>query len=305
LLILLRCIQGFSAGGEWTGSAAFLLENAPRDKRGLYGSVISATAAIAVIAGSLLALLLESTLTNAQMLSFGWRIPFLCAAPLAIVGLYVRLRLDETPVFKKLRAEDKVVDKPLRQAGTRDWKAIILTLAFASVQGLGYYYLATYVFNYLSTTVGVDKTNALLLCAIGLTIYAVLCPIAGRLSDRYGRRPVNIGGSIAYLIVLFPAFMLMGTGSAAPILLGILLLVVCQSLVSVTTVVMLVELFPAATRASGSATGFNLALAFIAGPGPFIATAIANASGDAGSALDEARPTVIDLNKDRSVAGVR
>lgn len=279
LLVLLRCVQGFSAGGEWTGSAAFLLETTPRNRRGLFGSVISATAALAVLAGSLVALLLESVLTSEQMVDWGWRLPFLLAAPIGLVGLYVRLRLDETPVFLELKARNKVVDTPLREAGKRDRKPILLTLAFASVQGLGFYYLATYVVNYLTQTVELARPESLGLSGIGLALYALLCPVAGAISDRFGRRRVNLMGSVGYVVLGLPAFVLMGQGSSTAVLLGMLLLIIPQTLVSVTTVVMLVELFPAATRASGSATGFNIALAFIAGPGPFIAVAIASVTG--------------------------
>jgi MHS family proline/betaine transporter-like MFS transporter len=279
LLVVLRCLQGFSAGGEWTGSAAFLLETTPSHRRGLYASVISATAALAVVAGSFVALLLQSVLGEDAMISWGWRIPFLLAAPLTVVGLYVRLKLDETPVFQELRVRDEVVDKPLRTAGKRDLKSVLLTLAFAAVQGLGFYYLATYVVNYLSQTVELSRPAALTLSAIGLTIYMGLCPVAGAISDRFGRRRVNLVGSVGYVLLGLPAFVLMGQGGVAPVLLGMLLLVLPQCLVSVTTVVMLVELFPAATRSSGSATGFNIALAFVAGPGPFVASAIAGATG--------------------------
>src|SRR5262245_4544753 len=225
LLVVLRCLQGFSAGGEWTGSAAFLLETTPSNRRGLFASVISATAALATVAGSFVALLLQSTLGDDAMLSWGWRLPFLLAAPLTVIGLYVRLRLDETPVFRELRVRHEVVDKPLRTAGKRDLRSVLLTLAFAAVQGLGFYYLATYVVNYLSQTVQLTRPTALTLSAIGLTIYMGLCPLAGAISDRFGRRRVNLTGSVGYVVLGLPAFVLMGQGGVAPVLLGMLLLV--------------------------------------------------------------------------------
>lgn len=278
LLVLLRCLQGFSAGGEWSGSSAFLLEFAPRGRRGVLGSIISATAALATVAGSLIALVLNVGLGHEAMNSWGWRLPFLGAAPLALVGLYLRLRIEETPVFRTLRQERAVVEKPLRAAGGRNLKAILVCFCFASVQGLGFYYLATYVVNYLSTTVKLSPTTALALSGTGLLIYALLCPLAGRLSDRLGRRPVNVVGSAAMAVLVFPGFMLLSTGGTAEVLLGLVVLGCCQSMVSVTTVVLLTELFPSATRGTGSAVGFNLGLALIGGPGPFVATAIAGAS---------------------------
>lgn len=278
LLVVMRCLQGFSAGGEWTGSSAFLLEHAPEGRRGLLSSIISSTAALATVAGSLFALALDAGLSDSAVESWGWRVPFLAAAPIALIGLYIRQRIDETPVFRELREERAIEDTPLRTGGRENVRAIVLTFFFASVQGLGFYYLATYVVNYLSETVDLTRTTALTLSAIGLVLYALLCPLAGALSDRIGRRPVNVAGSVGLTLAAFPAFVLMSGGGSVEVVLGIFLFAVFQSMVSVTTVVMLTELFPARTRGSGSAVGFNLGLALIGGPGPFIAAAIATAT---------------------------
>ncbi|MDV3128827.1 MFS transporter [Mycobacterium sp. 21AC1] len=284
LLVLLRCVQGLSAGGEWTGSAAFLVESTPTNRRGIFASVVSGTAALATIVGSLFALLLNTVLTESQILTWGWRVPFLMAAPLALVGLYIRSRLSETPVFEKVKAQQSA-QAPDRLAVFRGFRhnlrPILLTLAIASVQGLGFYYLATYVVNYLISTVRLDRGTALGLAAIGLAVYMVLCPVAGALSDRYGRRRLNIIGTIGYVVLPFPVFLMMSGGHGLAVIAGISILSLAQCLVSVTTVVMLVELFPASTRASSSALGFNFALAFIAGPGPFIAAWIAGLTGSA------------------------
>jgi MHS family proline/betaine transporter-like MFS transporter len=278
LLVLLRCLQGFSAGAEWTGSAAFLIEHTPADRRGRYASVVSATAALATAFGGMLVLALELTLTPDQMLSWGWRIPFLVAVPLTLIGTWIRLRIDETPVFQRLVQAGAVTDAPVRRAG-RDVKAIAITFAFSSVQGLGFYYLATYVISYLTATIKLPQSRALVLVAIGLLVYALLCPLAGALSDRVGRRRVNLIGGAGLAIVSVPAFALMGTGTAGGVVGGMVLFSVFQSMVSVTTVCMLVELFPAQTRSTSSAIGFNLGLALIGGPGPLIAAAIATATG--------------------------
>lgn len=280
LLVLCRCVQGLSAGGEWTGSAAFLIEGAPRNRRATYASVISATAALATVAGSGFALWLNNILTKDQLMDFGWRIPFWAAAPLALVGLFVRLRLDDTPVFNEIAKsrESSPVSAPKVKVNL---KAVGLTICFAAVQGLGYYYLATYVVNYLEVTLKIQRPNALMLSAIGLLIYMVFCPVAGMISDKYGRRIPNLVGTLGYVLLPIPVFLLMSTGNPALIILGLILLGAVQCLVSVTTVVMLVELFPASTRATGSAIGFNIALAFIAGPGPYIGAFLASSTGNA------------------------
>ncbi|MGH3644177.1 MAG: MFS transporter, partial [Mycobacterium sp.] len=265
-------------------SAAFLVESTPTNRRGIFASVVSGTAALATIVGSLFALFLNSMLTESQILSWGWRVPFLMAAPLALIGLYIRSRLSETPVFEKVKAQQSA-QPPDRLAVFRGFrrnvKPIFLTLAIAAVQGLGFYYLATYVVNYLISTVKLDRGTALGLAGIGLTVYMILCPVAGALSDRFGRRRLNVIGTIGYVVLPFPVFLMMSGGQSVAIVAGIILLSLAQCLVSVTTVVMLVELFPASTRASSSALGFNFALAFIAGPGPFIGAWLAGTTGSA------------------------
>jgi MHS family proline/betaine transporter-like MFS transporter len=278
LLIALRCAQGFSAGGEWTGTSAFLVEYAPKGRRALWGSVVSATAACGTLAGALVALGLSTWLSEEQLLSWGWRIPFLLAAPLGAIGLYVRLRLEDTPVFRDLQAAHEVSDRPLQESGRRNLRAIGLVMASASISGLGYYYLGSYVITYLTETVEVERSTALTIVASGIACYALLCPVAGLVSDRIGRRPSVIMGCAGLAVVSLPMMLLLATGAPAPAVLGMAAFGVFQAMVNVNGVVILVELFPARTRVSSSAIGYNLGLALIAGPGPLIAAALAAAT---------------------------
>src|SRR3954452_6067605 len=278
LLILLRCAQGFSAGGEWTGTSAFLVEYAPPNRRALWGSVVSMTAALGTLGGAVIALALSTWLTEAQLQSWGWRIPFLLAAPLGAIGLYVRLRLEDTPVFRELQAENAVSSRPLQESGRRNLRAIGLVMASASISGLGYYYLGSYVITYLTETVGVERSTALLTVVGGIACYALLCPVAGLLSDRIGRRPSVVTGCFGLVIVSLPMLPLVATGAPGAATLGIAAFGIFQAMVNVNGVVILVELFPAATRVSSSAIGYNLGLALIAGPGPLIAAALASAT---------------------------
>jgi MHS family proline/betaine transporter-like MFS transporter len=280
LLVLLRCAQGLAAGGEWTGSAAYLVESAPDDRRGLYGSLISGTAALAFIVGSFVALGINSALSAEAVATWGWRIPFLAALPMALIGLYIRLRLGDTPVFGTLQDKAEVTDAPLRSAAhRRTLFAILLTFAFSSVSGLGIYYLATYLNNHFSNALGLSRPQALLLSGIGLLLYMIMCPLAGVLSDRFGRRLPNIVGTAGFVLLGVPAFLLFESANPLLVVIGVAIIGVCQALCSVTNVVLLVELFPAATRSSGSALGYNLGLAIVAGPGPLVATALVGATG--------------------------
>ncbi|SFN59369.1 MFS transporter, MHS family, proline/betaine transporter [Pseudonocardia ammonioxydans] len=275
LLVALRCVQGFSAGGEYAGATTYLLENAPSHRRGLWSSVISATSAIGVLLAGIVALAATAWLTEEQVTAWGWRLPFLLAAPLAVVGLYIRYRLEDTPVYQELERRDEVPQEPLRSLGRSGVGRIGLVFAATAVAGLGFYYLATYVVTHLTTVVGLDRTEALLLAVAGLAIYSLVCPLAGMSGDRWGRRPTIIVGGLGLAVVAVPSFLLIGSGVPGLILLGLTVFAVFEALANVMLGLLLVELFPARTRVSGSAIGFNLAQAAVGGPGPLVAAALA------------------------------
>ncbi|MGW4587833.1 MFS transporter [Amycolatopsis thermoflava] len=277
LLVLLRCVQGLSAGGEWTSASAFLAEYAPPDRRGFRASLISASGGLAIVAGTGSVLLLENLLTPAQMQSWGWRLPFLLAAPLGLIGLYLRLRLDETPVYRSLRARDEVAATPVRTALRTERRTLVLAFACASVTGVGFYYLATYFTNAMSATG--DRSASLAVSSIALLFYAAICPVAGWVSDRAGRRPVYVGGALAHAVLAVPVLLLVGSGSPGLALLGMCLFAVPQACLNVMSSIVLVELFPARTRSSGSALAYSLGVGPIAGTAPLVAAALAAATG--------------------------
>ena len=277
MLVILRCAQGFSAGGEYAGAAAFLVEYAPPHRRGLYSSVVSAGAAIGVMGGGVVTLSLTTMLSDDDMSSWGWRVPFLVAGPLAVLGLYVRLRLEDTPVFKTLQRAHEVEHAPLRSAGKHSRSGIGLVFVCTAVTGLGFYYLATYVVTFLTTEVNMPKTSSLQLAVFGLLLYSLMCPIAGLIGDRIGRRPTMLLGAAGLAVVAIPSFALLATGNWLLAVIGVTLLAWFEALANVMLGVIMVELFPARLRVTGSSIGFNIAQALIGGPGPFIAASIAAA----------------------------
>ncbi|PWV80156.1 MFS transporter, MHS family, proline/betaine transporter [Prauserella marina] len=281
LLVLMRCIQGFSTGGEATGANAFMVESAPGHQRGRYGSINSASSAAALLSASLLALWLTTSLSEDDLNSWGWRLPFILCAPLALAGLYLRLKLEDTPVFEHIKQEQEIDHSSLWRKIARDRRPVLLTLAIGAVQGIGYYYLGTYAVNLLTVSVGLERADALALIAVALAIYIGFCVAAGFAIDRFGRRSVNLVGTLGFVLSLFPVFALLATGEGVLIVLGLIVLGLFQSLVSVSTVVLMVELFPSTSRASGSAFGFNFANVIFSGPGPYIAAWLAASTGSA------------------------
>ncbi|WP_017198302.1 MFS transporter [Arthrobacter sp. M2012083] len=277
LLVVLRCAQGFSAGGEYAGAATFLIEYAPNGRRGLWSSVVSAGAAIGVMGGGVVTLLLASSLSSEEMAAWGWRVPFIVAGPLAVLGLYLRLRLEDTPVFLELQRAHDVDHAPLRSASKKSRSGILLVFTCTAVTGLGFYYLATFVITFLTVKVAMPRTAALELAILGLLVYSAMCPVAGMLGDKIGRRKTMLIGTVGIAVVTIPCFMILGTGNWWLGLLALVVFAAFEALVNVMLGVLMVELFPARLRVSGSSIGFNVAQALIGGPGPFIATAIASA----------------------------
>lgn len=280
LLVVVRCIQGMSVGGEWTGVSAFIVEWAPDNRRGLWASAISATSAAGLATGALLVLALNTWLPPRAMDEWGWRVPFLVAIPMGIAGLYMRLKLEDTPVYREMRAQQSVVVSPIRTALRTDWRSIVLVLAYTAVGGLGFYYFVTYMVNHLSQTVGMARVDAIMISTASLVVYFVLCPVAGLLSDRIGRRPTFLLGCLGHLCLTVPVFLLLGTANVLWALLALCIFSVSQALLNVMNSVALIELFPPHTRMTSAAIGYNIGVGPIAGSGPLIAAALVAATGN-------------------------
>lgn len=280
LLVAIRCVQGLSVGGEWTGASTFLVEYAPDGRRGRWASLISMTAAIGMIAGSGLVVLISNALSQEDMNSFGWRLPFLVALPLGIVGLYMRMKLEDTPVFKEVQKTGGRVN-PFKHIGRSGIRNILIAFAFSSATGTGFYYFATYFNNYLSVTQHFPRPTAILLSTLSLVLYALLCPIAGIFSDRFGRRVTYIMGCVGHAVLIVPVFLLMSAGEFGLALLGLGIYAISQSMINVMSSVTIVEFFPPKIRLTAGAIGYNLGVGPVAGMGPLIAAGLVAATGNA------------------------
>lgn len=278
IIVILRLAQGAFAGSEWTSAAAYIGESAPTHQRAIYASVVTGTAGLAFLVGTVTAAVLTATMDDSALNSWGWRLPFLASLIMAVVAIYIRRKLVDTPVFEEV--ERKRASNTLEETPTSaKTKAFIMTLAFAGIFGVSLYYLITYMNNFLSTAVGMDRLDALIVCGIVMAIYVAFNPLAGVLTDRFGRRPVLFTGLIGLIVWSIPAFLLMGTGS---MWLSGIALTVFAFFVACTAVVnnvLLVEVFPASIRSTGSAIGYNVAYAALAGPGPLIAAALVAGTG--------------------------
>ncbi|MGW7775867.1 MULTISPECIES: MFS transporter [unclassified Pseudomonas] len=278
LLIAMRFVQGMMVGGEWSSAGIYIVESAPANRRATAASVITGTAGLAFLFGTFVAATITTTLSDAQLTAWGWRLPFVASIVMTGIAIFIRRKLGDTPVYEEMVRQRDSAQAPSKAVRRR---AFITTFAFSALFGVSLYYFVTYANNHLVTTVGLPRSTALWLCSIALVVYVIVNPLIGRLSDRIGRRKLLLGAAAALTVLAFPIFLLINSGNSAAILLGLIILGVLVAVTAVMDVVLLVEVFPASIRSTGAALGHNLALAILAGPGPFIAAALIRMTGDA------------------------
>jgi MHS family proline/betaine transporter-like MFS transporter len=278
LLFLLRCVQGFSTGGEYTGASAFIMEYAPEGRRARFAAAVPVTVGLASVAGSGLGFLITSALSTPALQSWGWRIPFLLAAPLGLIGLYLRFRVEDTPVFRALERHDAIARTPLRDAVRLCGRQIATLFGYSITNAVGYYLMSSYMIAYMSEDLGYSKSQAQLTNVVSMMAYSIACLFAASASDRFGRKPMLLTACAGFVIAPLPAFALMRAGFGGAIA-GTSLLAVLVAVIGTSNVPALVEMFPARLRASGSAIGYTAAYVLFGGTAPFIATGLVSASG--------------------------
>ncbi|MBA2810599.1 MFS transporter [Streptomyces sp. KM273126] len=284
LLLLLRILQGFSAGGEVAGAMSFVGEYAPDARRNYMMSFIAVGSFIALMFGSAFSAILITVLGDDTMTSWAWRLPFLLAVPLGYVGFYIRRRLEETPHFEALREQNTVARNPLREALTspRHLKAIALTIFLPALNGPGYYLLFVYMPTYLKTSLGehnFSMLRALTVTAFSLVAIAVCIPLMARLSDRIGRKPVLAGSAVAMAAVSYPMFRLITTGEFGLACIGTIVLAIAFSGHAAVVHTVLAEMFPTTVRYSAYSIGFSISTVIFGGSAPLLMTELIKSTG--------------------------
>jgi len=272
LLLLLRCVQGFSAGGEYGSGACYLAEFAPDKHRGFVVSFLVWSVVVGFLLGSLTVTGLETLLSEPAMNSYGWRIPFLIAGVLGVIGLYIRLRLGDTPEFETLRDEGEVSSSPLKEAFTTSWRPILQIAGLVVIHNVGFYIVFTYLPTYFTKTLEFTKTNAFVSIIIASTVAIILIPPLGALSDRIGRKPLLIAGAVGFAVFAYPLFMLLNTGSLPAAIAAHAALAAIESVFVSASLAAGAELFATRVRSSGYSVGYNVSVAIFGGTAPYVAT---------------------------------
>lgn len=282
LLVLMRLIQGFSAGGELSGAMSFVAEYAPEGRRGTLTGWAQLGAFVALLFGTVVATLLSQALGDEAMTTWGWRVPFLIAAPMGIIGFYIRNRLDDTPKFKQIRHESQRASNPLREALTSGQcrKAILLAIVLPLLNGSGYYVLFAYMPTYLTNALGFNVTQGLIVTGCSLIGVIVAVPLAGRLSDRLGRKRLLIGSATVMAVLGYPCYWLCTQGTVALAVLGGVIMGVIFAGHTGVIHISLVELFPTRLRYTAYALGYNISTAVFGGAAPLLMTFLIAQTGD-------------------------
>jgi MHS family proline/betaine transporter-like MFS transporter len=284
LVILLRALQGFSAGGEYGGAATFIAEYAPDRRRGFWGSWLEFGTLVGFAMGAGFVTLFTIILGDDAMLAWGWRLPFLIAGPLGLVGLYLRTKLEDTPLFQEVETKRQVEKSPLKALLTKHWSSILHLIGIVILLNVADYIVLTYLETYLKDVVGIQGNAPLLIILSTIFVMLIVIVPIGMLSDKIGRKPILIASCACFLLLPIPAFTTMESSkdnhSALQLALGVgmigLPLVLFLAVVAST----LPAMFPTQERYGGFSIGYSVSTAAFGGTASYIVGSLVGATGN-------------------------
>ncbi|MGM0921481.1 MAG: MFS transporter [Bacillota bacterium] len=277
LLIALRLIQGLGIGGEWGGALLLATEYAPPKKRGFFGSIPQMGVTIGLLLGTL-SISLMTLLPNAQFEAWGWRVPFILSALLVFIGLWIRNGIDETPAFKEAKESGNISKVPLIDTFKYHWKEVLVAVGAKVVETAPFYIFGTFIISYATGTLGFERSSTLNAVTIATLITTIMIPFMGKLSDKVGRKPLYIGGTVAMILFAFPYFYLLSLDSVLWLTVATIIgLGIIWAPITAVLGTMFSEIFSTSVRYTGVTVGYQLGAAIAGGTAPLIATALLSA----------------------------
>src|SRR5256714_2058739 len=274
LLVIVRFAQGFAVGGEWGGAVLMATEHSPAARRGFFGSWPQFGVPIGLLLSSLIFGLVTSSFSKAAFLSIGWRIPFLLSIVLVAIGLFIRLRLTETPDFERVRETRTIARLPVIDVLRTNLKSVVLAAGAFFVTNGAFYIYVTFIISYGEKILKVPGSTMLTGVLVGAVAMGITILAAGALSDRLGRLPVYLTGAAFVGLMAFPVFLLIDTRSPALIALALAIGIGGIGIMYGPQAAFFSELFGANVRYSGASLGYQITAIFAGGLAPFIATAL-------------------------------
>ncbi len=279
LLVVLRFAQGVGVGGEWGGATLLALEHAPLSRRTLYSSFPQIGLPLGVVLASLVFLLVRLSVDEASFLAWGWRVPFLISAGLVVFGLVLRLRLDESPQFTRVRSREQVRRSPLRDVLRAP--RTLLPATGINIVASGFANLVlVFSLSYVAARGLVSSSTMLGVTVVTALVWAGVIPLAAALAERYGRRPLVLAGSGLLTVWAFPYFWLLDTGTSIGALVACLVTGLGVALASGPYGAYIAEAFPTAVRYSGSSVAYAIGGVLGGAVAPLVATALFAATGN-------------------------
>ncbi|MEJ5022664.1 MFS transporter [Ochrobactrum vermis] len=276
LLVALRIVQGVAGGGEWGASTAFIIEWAPKDRRGFFGSFQQVSTAGGTLLGSAVAAVLTSLISTEDMISWGWRIPFLLGAALLVVGVFIRRSVDETPAFEEAQSATDPLPEPEISGPRLGLRAFGFTIFWT----VAYYTLLAYMPTFTQKYGGLSASQALWANTGGLIAMILAVPLLGHVSDKIGRKPLLIGSTLAAIVLVYPLFSLIADGASFATILAVqIVLGVVMALYSGPGPAAISEIFPTHMRSTWMSIGYTMAAAIFGGFAPFMATWLIKVTG--------------------------
>ena len=272
ILTSLRMLQGVAVGGEWSGSVLMASEWAKPGRRGFTSSFPQMGSPLGLIIANSALAVMASFQSESAFLAWGWRIPFLMSILLVGVGLYIRLGVLESPVFANIKARGKTVKVPVALVLRENWREVALTTLLRTGQLAPYYITTTFILSYGTQVLGLSRATLLNCVSIRAVAGLLVIPIAGHLSDEYGRKRIVAIGCVGTGLWMFALFGLMNTKVVALIILGLVVDGLFQDLQYGPQAAVIAENFPASRRYTGSGLGYHLAAITAGGPAPLVAT---------------------------------
>jgi MHS family proline/betaine transporter-like MFS transporter len=273
-LLICRLLQGFSAGGEQSGAFVLVVEHAPVAERTRRAAPVVAALVAGVLTAVLAALVMDVTTTSEQLTSWGWRIPFLVAGPLGLLGLYLRMHAEDSPEYRAAKAEqqeEKDAQLPLARAFRTAWRPMLVLFGWVAMQSVAGYLLVGFMLSNLTKFHGYSLTKALVVLVIAHVVAVAALPPLGRALDHVTRKQSAVGLSLATAAWAMPAFLLLNGGTVLAVVALSVFAVLAYATILVSAVAV-VELFPVETRYSASAVPFQVAYVLFGGTAPFLAT---------------------------------
>ncbi|MGB0119807.1 MAG: MFS transporter [Solirubrobacterales bacterium] len=277
LLVVIRLAQGFSLGGEFSGSIVLLAESAKPLRRGFTTNLVQVSTGIGFLLSSATVAVLQALLTDGQMDTWGWRVPFFIGAAIGAFALYMLIA--KVDLEKEPKDEEATDDIPLKTLFRDERRPLVLSFLLNGHQALIYYVVATFIPTFVTSILGGPPEEGLFASAIAAIVFMLLCPSAGALSDRYGRRPILAIGAILMALAAVPLFALIAETTLPAVIGGQLGLMVLVVLFTSPALVIATELFSRPTRYSGVAVSYNLGATVFGGTAPLLCTALISISG--------------------------